>query len=146
MVDISVSSFEKTRSSWALVSVFTLSIFLSATLLFSVQPLFAKLVLPLLGGSSSVWNTAMVFFQGTLLGGYIYAHLISKYSKTTAADTLPCRHFVAWAFLFTASHCLRLDSARGRGTGILAYWIICRFCRYAVLCHFCKRAASPALV
>lgn len=81
MVDITVSGLEKPRSSWALVSVFTLSIFLSATLLFSVQPLFAKLVLPLLGGSSSVWNTAMVFFQGTLLGGYIYAHLISKYLK-----------------------------------------------------------------
>ncbi len=64
---------------WTVVTVFTVSIFLSATLLFSVQPMFAKLVLPLLGGSSSVWNTAMVFFQGTLLGGYIYAHLISKY-------------------------------------------------------------------
>jgi len=64
---------------WALISVFTISIFLSATLLFSVQPMFAKLVLPLLGGSSNVWNTAMVFFQVMLLGGYIYAHLISRY-------------------------------------------------------------------
>ncbi len=81
MVDIPVSSLEKSRSSWVLIGVFTLSIFLSATLLFSVQPLFAKLVLPLLGGSSSVWNTAMVFFQGMLLSGYIYAHLISKYLK-----------------------------------------------------------------
>ncbi|WP_371395384.1 fused MFS/spermidine synthase [Fretibacter rubidus] len=79
MVDLATSRAGNKRSSIALVSVFTLSIFLSATLLFSVQPLFAKLVLPLLGGSSSVWNTAMVFFQGTLLLGYIYAHLISKY-------------------------------------------------------------------
>jgi len=53
-------------SRWSLVGVFTASIFLSAVLLFSVQPMFSKLVLPLLGGSSSVWNTAMVFFQGTL--------------------------------------------------------------------------------
>lgn len=62
-----------------LAIVFTISIFLSATLLFSVQPMFSKLVLPLLGGSSNVWNTAMVFFQSMLLLGYIYAHLISKY-------------------------------------------------------------------
>lgn len=66
-------------SAGQLVFVFTVSIFLSATLLFSVQPMFSKLVLPLLGGSSNVWNTAMVFFQSMLLLGYIYAHLISKY-------------------------------------------------------------------
>jgi spermidine synthase len=41
--------------------------------------MFSKLVLPLLGGSSNVWNTAMVFFQSMLLLGYVYAHLISKY-------------------------------------------------------------------
>lgn len=69
------------KRAWLLLAVFTLSIFLSAFLLFSVQPMFTKLVLPLLGGSSSVWNTAMVFFQAMLLGGYIYAHLISKYLK-----------------------------------------------------------------
>ena len=79
MVDMAATGAGNKRGSLTLVSVFTLSIFLSATLLFSVQPLFAKLVLPLLGGSSSVWNTAMVFFQGTLLLGYIYAHLISKF-------------------------------------------------------------------
>lgn len=62
-----------------LAVIFTATIFLSATLLFSVQPMFTKLVLPLLGGASNVWNTAMVFFQAMLLGGYIYAHLITKY-------------------------------------------------------------------
>jgi len=62
-----------------LAVIFTATIFLSATLLFSVQPMFTKLILPLLGGASNVWNTAMVFFQAILLGGYIYAHLITKY-------------------------------------------------------------------
>ena len=47
---------------------------LSAILLFSVQPLLGKLLLPLLGGSPSVWNTVMVFFQAMLLAGYAYAH------------------------------------------------------------------------
>ena len=59
--------------------VFTLTIFLSAGLLFFIQPLFAKLVLPILGGSSSVWTTAMLFFQSVLVVGYIYAHLSTKY-------------------------------------------------------------------
>ena len=63
----------------ALALVFGLTIFLSASLLFSVQPLFTKLILPRLGGSSGVWNTAMVFFQAMLLGGYIYAWAVSKY-------------------------------------------------------------------
>lgn len=58
---------------------FTLSMLVSALLLFFVQPMFAKMALPLLGGSSGVWNTAMVFFQAVLLGGYLYAHLLSKY-------------------------------------------------------------------
>lgn len=72
------------RRSVGLAAIFTLTIFLSATLLFSVQPMFTKLILPLLGGASNVWNTAMVFFQAVLLGGYIYAHLVSKYLPVKA--------------------------------------------------------------
>ncbi len=55
--------------------LFTATITLSAFLLFLVQPLIAKPMLPLLGGGPSVWNTAMVFFQAMLLLGYLYAHL-----------------------------------------------------------------------
>jgi hypothetical protein len=55
--------------------VFTLAVFLSAALLFVVEPMFGKMVLPLLGGSPAVWTTCMVFFQGALLLGYLYAHL-----------------------------------------------------------------------
>jgi SAM-dependent methyltransferase len=55
---------------------FTATTFLSALLLFSVQPMFAKMVLPLLGGSPSVWAVALCFFQGALLAGYCYAHLL----------------------------------------------------------------------
>ena len=54
--------------------VYTVAIFSSAFLLFSIQPLFARLVLPKLGGSPMVWSVAMVFFQATLLCGYAYAH------------------------------------------------------------------------
>ena len=54
--------------------VFTGTIALSAVLLFWVQPMFAKMALPLLGGTPAVWNTSIVFFQATLLAGYAYAH------------------------------------------------------------------------
>jgi len=61
-------------SNRALEGVFIVAVFLSSTLLFMVQPLVARLLLPLAGGSSALWNTAMVFFQITLLLGYAYAH------------------------------------------------------------------------
>lgn len=58
--------------------LFTVTLFLSAFLLFSVQPMIGKALLPVMGGSPSVWNTAMVFFQVLLLGGYAYAFLLSR--------------------------------------------------------------------
>lgn len=53
---------------------FTVTAFVSSTLVFVVQPLAARLFLPVLGGSPAVWNTSMVFFQATLLLGYLVAH------------------------------------------------------------------------
>src|SRR6476661_5782811 len=61
-----------------LLTVYTAAIFTSALLLFSVQPLFTKMVLPRLGGSPAVWSVAMVFFQSLLLAGYAYAHLLMQ--------------------------------------------------------------------
>lgn len=62
-----------------LVAVFTATTFLSALLLFSIQPMFAKMVLPILGGAPSVWAVALCFFQGALLAGYCYAHALNRY-------------------------------------------------------------------
>lgn len=59
-------------------ALFALAIFTSASLVFVVQPMVTKLVLPMLGGSPSVWNTAMVFFQAALLAGYAYAHALQR--------------------------------------------------------------------
>ena len=64
--------------------LFTATMFLGAALLFWIQPLFTKMVLPLLGGSPSVWNTAMVFFQAALLCGYGYAHLVTRHLGSRA--------------------------------------------------------------
>lgn len=59
--------------------LFSLTLFLGAALLFVVEPMFGKMALPLLGGSPAVWNTCLVFYQGALLAGYLYAHLAPKW-------------------------------------------------------------------
>src|SRR5579871_3053495 len=59
--------------------LFAMTLFVSATLLFLVQPMIAKMVLPLLGGTPAVWNTCMVFFQALLLAGYAYAHAATRW-------------------------------------------------------------------
>jgi len=61
-----------------LILLFTATIFTSSLLVFLIQPMFARMVLPALGGSPAVWNTAMLFYQGGLLLGYSYAHLGPK--------------------------------------------------------------------
>jgi len=58
---------------------FVATIFASAFLVFLVQPMVGKLLLPLLGGSPAVWNTSMAFFQGCLLLGYAYAHWLQRF-------------------------------------------------------------------
>jgi hypothetical protein len=67
-----------------MLAVFLAAIFTSAALLFLVQPMLAKMALPLLGGSPSVWNTCMVFFQALLLAGYGYSHLLTTRLKPRA--------------------------------------------------------------
>lgn len=61
--------------------LYSLAVFVSAFLLFLVQPLIAKMILPWFGGSASVWNTCMLFFQLTLLAGYLYAHGSVRFLK-----------------------------------------------------------------
>src|SRR2546427_32929 len=60
-----------------MAALFSTTLFLSASLLFWVQPMIARMLLPLLGGVPAVWNTCLVFFQAMLLGGYAYAHFVS---------------------------------------------------------------------
>ncbi|MFI3186631.1 MAG: fused MFS/spermidine synthase [Methylococcaceae bacterium] len=60
-----------------LIFLFAATLFTSASLMFVLQPLFGKILLPLLGGSPAVWNTCMVFYQSILFLGYLYAHYLS---------------------------------------------------------------------
>lgn len=66
------------RQLFAIV-LFAGTLFVSASLMFVLQPLFGKILLPLLGGSPAVWNTCMVFYQTILFLGYLYAHTVSTH-------------------------------------------------------------------
>lgn len=63
----------------AVLGLFASTMFISALLLFSVQPVFAKLILPKLGGTPAVWAVSMCFFQAALLAGYCYAHALNRW-------------------------------------------------------------------
>ena len=85
-----------------------LTILLSAFLLFQVQPIISKMILPWFGGGPAVWTTCMLFFQVLLLGGYAYAHFLEQVKRVwlrvglhvglllTAAITLPITPDAAW--------------------------------------------------
>jgi hypothetical protein len=71
-----------TAKGMALAFVFGATLFLSACLMFVVEPMISKMVLPRLGGSPSVWSTCLFFFQACLLLGYLYAHGIGRAMAT----------------------------------------------------------------
>jgi len=80
--------------------LFASTIFLSAFLLFQLQPMIAKMILPWFGGSAAVWITAMLFFQTALLGGYLYAHWsISRLRPKTQTITHMLLLLLSLAFL-----------------------------------------------
>src|SRR5581483_8071526 len=122
--------------------VYTAAIFVSALLLFSVQPLFTKMVLPRLGGSPAVWSVAMVFFQALLLGGYLYAHLLTRL-KGRLIPILAHLSLLLLAFLG-----LPLSIAAGFGeppTGGYAIWLLGLFMASIGLPFFALAANNPLL-
>ncbi len=122
--------------------VYTAAIFVSALLLFSVQPLFTKMVLPRLGGSPAVWSVAMVFFQSLLLGGYAYAHYLMQLRNRM----IPV--IVHLALLVVALLTLPLSIANGWGeppTSGYAFWLLGLFAVSIGLPFFALAANNPLL-
>ncbi|MEJ0028235.1 MAG: hypothetical protein WDN01_19595 [Rhizomicrobium sp.] len=122
--------------------VFSASAFLSAALLFFVEPMFSKMVLPVLGGSAAVWSVAMVVFQGLLLAGYVYAHLLMR--------LLPLRHAALVHVAVLALATLLLPIAIGAGfvhppqSGV-SLWLIGLFLASVGLPCFALSANAPLL-
>jgi spermidine synthase len=130
------------RQSRYLALVFTSTIFLSAFLLFGVQPMFTKMILPWLGGSPAVWSVAMVFFQGLLLLGYLYAHLSTTYLRPRAAVTVHGM-LAAAAFLtlpLTVSQAFGTPPDSGQGL-----WLLAVFAGSVGLPFFVLSASAPLL-
>src|SRR3954451_22127005 len=125
-----------------ILAVYTLAIFVSALLLFSVQPLFTKMVLPRLGGSPAVWSVAMVFFQSLLLAGYAYAHLLMQARNRVIPVAV---HLV---LLVIALLTLPLSIANGWGeppTSGYAFWLLGLFAVSIGLPFFALAANNPLL-
>lgn len=122
--------------------VFAGTIFLSAFLLFAVQPLFTKMILPALGGSPAVWSVAMVFFQALLLLGYLYAHLSARWLSGAQALSL---HGVLMLSAFLA---LPLSVSQMFGAPPddgQSLWLIGVFCASVGLPFFVLAATAPLL-
>jgi hypothetical protein len=122
--------------------IYTASIFLSALLLFSVQPLFTKMVLPRLGGSPAVWSVAMVFFQSLLLAGYGYAHYLMQLSNRLVPVTV---HLTLLAIAWLT---LPLSIASGWGeppNSGYAFWLLGVFAVSIGLPFFALAANNPLL-
>jgi hypothetical protein len=77
-------------------AVYGLVVFLSAFLLFLVEPMAAKQLLPVLGGSSAVWVTCLVFFQAALLLGYLYAWWMARVGRMWVHVALLGRRWRCW--------------------------------------------------
>src|SRR5262245_32714397 len=125
-----------------LLTTFIAAIFVSAALLFMVQPLFTKMVLPRFGGSPSVWSVAIVFFQAALLACYAYANVLTRYAAGRASVVI---HL---ALMAVACLALPLSIAAGWGRPPAVgeeFWLIGLFAASIGLPFFALAANSPLL-
>ncbi len=93
--------------------LFVTTVALAAALTFSVQPMLGKMLLPVMGGTPAVWNTAMVFFQVMLLAGYLYAHLSVRWLG-------PRRQWLAHLLLLAAAAWFLPAEVGAPGDSVLA--------------------------
>lgn len=123
-------------------AIFALTLFVSALLLFAVQPMFTKMVLPKLGGAPAIWSVAMVFFQTALLLGYAYAHWLTKYFVPRHAA------LIHLGILGLAALSLPLGIANGFGTPPsqnIEIWLLALFAASIGLPFTALAASAPLL-
>ena len=125
-----------------LLATFVAPIILSASLLFMVQPMFTKLVLPRFGGAPSVWSVAIVFFQTALLVGYAYAHWLTRYAPGRLSVAAHLTVMIAAVFALPVSIAAGWDRPPETGQ---ALWLIGLFTASIGLPFFALAANSPLL-
>jgi hypothetical protein len=135
-------SMRQTIAQALLLPLVSTAIFLSAALLFSVQPMFTKMVLPQFGGAPSVWSVAIVFFQAALLAGYAYAHWLTRYARTNAAAAIHVALMIAACLVLPVS----IATAWSRPPpGLEALWLIISCLASIGLPFFALAANGPLL-
>jgi spermidine synthase len=122
--------------------LYGMALFLGAFLLFAMEPMFTKMVLPLLGGTAAVWNTAVMFFQAMLLAGYLYAHLLSRLERVRW-QMLIHGAVLTVGFLFLPVH-PAWPSASGSGVHP-ALWLIALLMASIGVPFFAVSATAPLL-
>src|ERR1700736_5439040 len=102
-------------------ALYIATVFASAALLFVVQPMFTKMVLPRLGGAPAVWSVAMVFFQAALLAGYAYAHGLVRLAKPPVAALIHVAVMIGPVFALPLAIAQGWGAAPQRGE---ALWLL----------------------
>src|SRR4051794_11348200 len=120
---------------------YSLTIFLSAFLLFEVQPVIAKMILPWFGGSSAVWSTCMLFFQIVLLLGYLYAHLLNRLPPRKQAIV----HLSLLGLSLATLPIVPSESWRSHGVGQPSMTILALLAVTVGLPYFLLSSTSPLL-
>ncbi|MGF6308987.1 hypothetical protein ABIB82_002960 [Bradyrhizobium sp. i1.8.4] len=118
------------------------TLFVSALLLFSIQPMFAKMVLPKFGGAPSVWSVAMVFFQAVLLAGYAYAHLLGRLCTPQRAGLVHLLLVTVTAMTLPIAIAPNWGAPPADGT---ALWLFGLFAASIGLPFFTLSASAPLL-
>ncbi len=129
-------------SNRAVVAAFLTAVFTSAFLLFLVQPIISKAILPWFGGSPSVWTTCMLFFQTLLFAGYLYAHLSQKWLRP-AGQAIVHALLLGWA---AASLPITADPAwKPHGAGTPTWHILGLLLTSVGLPYFVLSSTGPLL-
>jgi len=123
-----------------LVILYTATIFLSAFLIFLVQPIIGKLLLPLAGGSPSVWNACMLFFQALMLAGYSYTHFSQKKLGVNKQTNLQIGLMLATLLLLP----IRFDSSSAIPEDP-TFWLLINLFKSAGIPFFILATLSPML-
>ena len=122
--------------------IFAITLFLSAALLFGVEPMFAKMILPRLGGSAAVWSVAIAFFQTTLLLGYLYAHILTRYFSFITAAAV---HFGVLAIALLSLPIAVFPAFHEPPPGGEDIWLIGLFAASVGLPFFAVSATAPLM-
>lgn len=130
------------RLGWRLRFLYSATIFLSAFLLFQVEPLITKMILPWFGGVAAVWTVCLVFFQVMLLAGYCYAHILCTKFGTQTQGRI---HAGLLALSVTALPILPEDSWKPAGVNAPGWHILALLAITVGLPYFVLSSTSPLL-